>query len=269
MKLESQRILVTGAGGGIGRALCAQFAERGARLLLVERNDEAAGRLCEHVANLTRDAVVMAADVTRAAGRDEILRAAHRSGGGVNAVVHLAGVLDFASFAEEDAGAIQAMLRVNVEAPMLLTRELLPGMLARGQGRVVLVGSMFGSIGFPCFSAYSATKFALRGFAEALRRELAGTGVGVTYVSPRAVRTSFNPPVVHAMAEQGLMRMDEPEWVADRVARAIERDADDVYLGFPESFFARLNGLLPRLVDKALVRQLPSLLRLTGAGREA
>jgi short-subunit dehydrogenase len=164
---------------------------------------------------------------------------------------------------------IQAMLKVNVEAPLQLTREVLPGMIEQRRGRVVTVGSMFGSIGFPCFAAYSATKFALRGFSEALRRELAGTGVGVTYVSPRAVRTALNPPVVHSMAEQGLMRMDEPQWVAGMIVRALERDADDVYLGFPESFFARLNGLLPRIVDRALIKQLPSLLRFASANKHA
>jgi short-subunit dehydrogenase len=182
-------------------------------------------------------------------------------------IIHLAGILDFASYADQDPGMIQAMLRVNVEAPMQFTREVLPGMLERGHGRIVNVGSMFGSIGFPCFAAYSATKFALRGFSEALRRELAGTGVGVTYVSPRAVRTAFNPPVVHRMAEQGLMHMDEPQWVAKKIVRALERDADDVYLGFPESFFARLNGLLPRLVDRALAGQVPSLLSFAAAGK--
>jgi len=182
-------------------------------------------------------------------------------------LIHLAGVLDFASYANQDPGFIQAMLRVNVEAPMQFTREVLPGMLERGHGRIVNVGSMFGSIGFPCFAAYSATKFALRGFSEALRRELAGTGVGVTYVSPRAVRTAFNPPVVHRMAEQGLMHMDDPNWVAMKIVRALERDANDVYLGFPESFFARLNGLLPRLVDRALAGQVPSLLQFAATGK--
>jgi short-subunit dehydrogenase len=269
MNLDSQRVLVTGAGGGIGRALCAQLAARGAQLFLVERTDDAVARLRSDLEETAPAAVAIAGDITQTEARQEILRTVNRAVGGVDVVVHLAGMLDFSAYADEDPGVIQSILKVNVEAPMLLTREVLPGMLAQGMGRVVTVGSMFGSIGFPCFAAYSATKFALRGFSEALRRELAGTGVGVTYVSPRAVRTALNPPVVHNMAEQGLMRMDEPQWVAEKIVRAIERDADDVYLGFPEGFFARLNGLLPRLVDRALIKQVPSLLRFATTNKRA
>jgi len=142
---------------------------------------------------------------------------------------------------------------------MQLVRALLPGMLARGHGRIVNVGSMFGSIGFPLFAAYSASKFALRGFSQALRRELAGSGVGVTYVSPRAVKTALNPPVVHEMAARGMMHMDEPLPVARAIVRAIERERSEAYLGFPESLFARVNGCAPILVDRALSKQVPVL----------
>jgi len=267
MKLDSQRILVTGAGGGIARALVAQLAARGARLYLLERNRESALRLQEEIGGDGVPAQFIMGDITLADSRAEVLRSVQRSAGGVDILVHLAGLLDFASFAETDPGTIHAMIAVNVEAPLQLTREVLPAMVERGSGRVVFVGSMFGSIGFPCFAAYSATKFALRGFSEALRRELSGTGVGVTYVSPRAVRTAFNPPVVHNMAQQGLMRMDDPSKVAGRIVQALETDAAEVYVGFPESFFARLNALLPRIVDRALVKQLPALLRFAADGK--
>jgi short-subunit dehydrogenase len=115
----------------------------------------------------------------------------------------------------------------------------------------VLVGSIFGSIGFPWFASYSATKFGLRGFAEALRRELHGTGVGVTYVAPRATRTPM-AAAFERMAVAVRMNMDPPAEVATRVVEAIEADVADRYLGFPESFFVRLNALLPRFVDRAL-----------------
>ena len=136
-------------------------------------------------------------------------------------------------------------------------------MINQGHGRIANIGSMFGSIGFPCFAAYSASKFAIRGFSQSLRRELAGTGVGVTYVSPRAVKTPFNPPVIHRMAELGMMNMDEPQWVAQKIVRAIEKRKNEVYLGFPESLFARINALLPRMVDGAIVKQVPTLIAFT------
>ena len=122
---------------------------------------------------------------------------------------------------------------------------------------------MFGSIGFPCFAAYSASKFAMRGFSQALRRELNGSGVGVTYVSPRAVKTPFNPPIVHRMAELGMMHMDEPSWVARKIISAIVKEKDEAYMGFPESMFARINAILPGIVSRSITKQVPTLISFT------
>jgi short-subunit dehydrogenase len=259
MKLERQRILITGAGGGIGGALCARLAERKARLCLVDRNPDAAEGIQQQLKNASADTIVVPADITRADERERAANAMIQVWGGVDVLINLAGVMDFARFDEQDPGTLQRMLQVNVEAPLQLTRYLLPQMLERGHGRIVNVGSMFGSIGFPCFAVYSASKFAMRGFSEALRRELAGTGVGVTYVSPRAVRTPFNPPVVHHMAEIGMMHMDDPRPVAQKIVAAIEKERDEAYIGFPESLFARINALLPGLVGRAIVKQVPAL----------
>jgi short-subunit dehydrogenase len=103
----------------------------------------------------------------------------------------------------------------------------------------------------------------LRGFSQALRRELAGSGVGITYVSPRAVRTPFNPPVVHRMAELGLMHMDDPRWVAKKILLAIEKDKEEAYIGFPENLFAHLNAIVPGIISRAITRQVPTLISFT------
>lgn len=259
MRLEYQRVLVTGAGGGIGRALARELVTRGARLCALEHSAEAAQRLREGLEPLSASLLVATGDVTRAEAREAAVGLVEREWGGLDVLINLAGILDFGRFQEVDPGLVSRLLKTNLEAPMQLTRAVLPGMIERGHGRIVNVGSMFGSIGFPLFAAYSASKFALRGFSQALRRELAGTGVGVTYVSPRAVKTPLNPPVVHAMAEQGVMRMDDPAPVARAIVRAIERDRKEAYLGFPEGIFARLNGIIPGLLDHALAGQVPAL----------
>ncbi len=92
----------------------------------------------------------------------------------------------------------------------------------------------------------------MRALSQALRRELAGTGVGVTYVAPRAVRTPLNSATVNAYAALTGMAMDEPVAIARRIVQSIRGDRKDVYLGFPESLFVRLNGLAPGLIDGAL-----------------
>lgn len=261
LDLHSQRILLTGATGGIGRELAGALAARGARLGLLGRTDASVASLGHLVTTRKIDAIVIQADLTSAAARRDAVWRMEQAYGGLDILVNLAGVLDFRFFDEADVDSISRILQVNVEAPMQMAREVLPAMLGRGSGRIVNVGSTFGSIGYPGFAAYSASKFALRGFSQALRRELHDTGVGVTYVAPRAVRTAFNPPAVHLMAERKMMRMDEPSWVADRIVRAIEHERSEAYLGFPESLFARLNGLLPSLVDGALKKALPDLAR--------
>lgn len=257
MNLNGKRVLITGAGGGIGQQLSQLLAGQQARLGLLDRNQEAMTALAQA---LPADAVAIAGDITDAADRSRAIELMQSSFGGIDVLINLAGILDFKPFADSDADTLTRLLRVNVEAPMQLVRETLPLLTADGGGRVVNIGSMFGSIGFPCFAAYSASKFALRGFSQALRRELADTGVGVTYISPRAVRTPLNPEVVHLMAERGMMHMDEVPWVAKRILKAVLKDRDEVYLGFPESLFARINGILPRLVDKGIAKQVPDLI---------
>lgn len=261
MNLLGKRILLTGAAGGIGRDLCQELALRGTRLCLVGRTDASMASLRHLVQKNGLTAVVVQADLTRERDREDAIWRMHLAYDGIDVLINLAGLMDFQMFSDSDPAVMQKMLQINLQAPMQLTREILPGMLAQGSGRIVNIGSMFGSIGYPGFATYSATKFALRGFSQALRRELAGSGVGVTYVSPRGVRTAFNPRAVHAMAADGMMHMDEPAWVAARIANAIEREKDEAYLGFPESFFARLNGLWPRLVDHSLKKVVPAISR--------
>jgi short-subunit dehydrogenase len=268
MNLESQRILITGAGGGIGQELCAQLAERKAKLCLVDRNQDTSERMTQALKNFPVDFLTVQADITRGEDRERAINKMTQAWGGIDMLINLAGIMDFARFDEEDPGIIQRILQVNVEAPLQLTRQVLPAMIERGHGRIVNVGSMFGSIAFPCFAAYSASKFAMRGFSQALRRELSGSGVGVTYIAPRAVKTPFNPPVLHRMAELGMMHMDDPQWVAKKIVLAIEKRKDETYLGFPENMFARINALFPRIVDSAIVKQVPALLSFTTQRRK-
>jgi short-subunit dehydrogenase len=263
MKLQEKRILITGAGGGIGQELCVQLAKRKARLCLLDMQQPVGERLSQTLQEFPTEILTVQADITRTEDRERAVNRMIQAWGGIDILINLAGVLDFARFDEQDPGIIQRILQVNVEAPMQLTRCVLPHMLEQGHGRVVNVGSMFGSIGFPCFSAYSASKFALRGFSQALRRELTGSGVGVTYVSPRAVKTAFNPPVVHHMAELGMMHMDDPEWVVKKIVRAIEQEREEAYLGFPESLFARINAILPGIVSRGIIKQVPALISFT------
>jgi short-subunit dehydrogenase len=257
MKLSECRAVITGASGGIGQALVAALLKEGAQLLLVGRHPEPLQALAKaHAGKIT----VVAADIRQRSGREAVVAAAQRCGG-INCLINAAGVNHFALLEQQDERAIAELIELNVTATLQLTHRLLP--LLRQQKRALLVnlGSTFGSIGYPGFSAYCASKFALRGFSEALRRELADTQVKVLYFAPRATRTSMNAAQVVAMNNALKVAMDDPHNVAQQLLAAIRSEEEERYLGWPEQLFVRLNSLLPRLVDQALRKQLPIIQR--------
>lgn len=251
MDLNNKRVILTGAAGGMGSILARMMAEKGARLALVDANAEALAKVAKEVAN----AVPVAGNLSTREGCELIATQATEALGGVDLLVNLAGIMSFSAFEDEDDARVELLMHVNLLAPMLLTRAVLPGMLAQNAGHIVNVGSMFGSIGFAYFAAYSASKFGLRGFSQALRRELADSKVGVTYVSPRAVKTPINTGPIMRMNEATKTNMDEPEFVAGKILEAITAEKKEAYIGFPESLFARINGILPGVIDNGTMAQ--------------
>lgn len=257
MKIQGARILLVGASGGIGAATARVLAERGGRIALGGRRPEALSELAQAIDG---SAFPVVGDITTDEGRGALIAETLSGLGGLDLLVNAAGVLDFIPFGHHDPSAVQRIFQANTIGPMLLVQSLLPSLQESG-GRIVNVGSIFGSIAFPYFAAYSASKFALRGFSEALRRELAGSGIGVTYFAPRAVRTTINSDAVVRMGEATGMKMDDPKMVADALVRAVEKGRDEAYFGWPESMFVRINAILPRLVDRALRGQSQTMAR--------
>jgi short-subunit dehydrogenase len=252
MDIDNRHIVITGAAGGIGAATAAALAQAGARLSLVGRDRAKLAALREHLPR--KGTALVLSDLRDPGAADTAIAAAEVENGPVDILVNNAGVNHFGRFAAMTAAEIDSLLATNVAAPMKLVHAVLPGMIERGQGKIVNIGSVFGGIGFGGFAAYSAGKFALRGFSEALRRELHGSGVGVVYVAPRYTRTALNVGAVERMAKALAMRMDDPAAVASRIVRAIRDDAAECTIGFPERFFVRLNALFPRLVDSGMTK---------------
>ena len=251
------RALITGASGGIGQALVYALANEGAHLLLAGRHLDALQPLLKR---FPQQIQLVQADIGTRAGRDALVAAAQNFGG-LNCVINAAGVNRFGLLDQQDEQQIAELIGLNVTATLQLTQRLLPLLRAQRRALLINVGSTFGTIGYPGFAAYCASKFALRGFSEALRRELADTNVRVLYFAPRATRTAMNAPSVVAMNDELGVAMDDPEKVAAELLQAIRHEQEERYLGWPERLFVRLNGLLPRLVDQALRKQLPIIQR--------
>lgn len=262
MNLRGCRTLLTGAGSGIGRSLALSLGAQGAKLVLVGRNEKNLAEVAREIVHAGGYALTLPEDLSLPERHEPLVFSAATRLGGIDLLINNAGVSSFAEYAQENPADIENLINTNITAPLLLTRAVLPRMLGSGHGRIVNIGSILGSIGFPHFAAYSASKFALRGFSEALRRELSGTGVGVSYVAPRTTRTAINSDTLYKVSAESGSAVDDPASVAAIIIDAIVHDRDEIYIGWPEKLAVRLNALLPRVVSSAISKQADAARRL-------
>ncbi|WP_353572264.1 SDR family oxidoreductase [Candidatus Albibeggiatoa sp. nov. BB20] len=253
MELHNKRIVLTGATGGIGQLLAVELVKKGAKLALVGRNAERLTQLQQQLDSKQCFSIV--ADLNQQNAIQTVQQQVEEKWGGLDILLNNAGKMYFGEFTQQTPDNIQQILKVNLTTPMLLTHALLPMMLKQNSGSIVNIGSVFGGLGFPYYTTYCSSKFALRGFSESLRRELKANGIKVLYIAPRAIKTAMNGGILVEVHKATKTNIDEPETVVAQIIRAIERDKQEVTLGQPESFFMRLNMLLPKWVDGALTKQ--------------
>jgi D-sorbitol dehydrogenase (acceptor) len=187
--LRGRRALVTGAGGGIGAAICARFAEEGAAVVAVDRDGPAAAAAAAAVLAAGGSAHALVADTTREADVRAAVDEAARLLGGLDAVVANAGVLELGRADDVSADDLRRLLEINVVGTFTTVRDALPYLRAAGGGAVVCTASQAGLEGAPELAAYCASKFAVVGLVESLARELAGDGIRVCAIAPGLVDT--------------------------------------------------------------------------------
>ena len=250
MQPEQKLVLVTGAGSGIGRELCIEASRRGMAVAMCGRRQdalEATGALLGQAApNL-----IIPADITRPEDRRLIVDRIANERGALDILINNAGIVEGGPLETFDDDTLARTFQTNIIAPMALTRDLFPLLIAAKPSRVVNVGSIFGDIGYPEFTCYSATKFALRGFSIALRREWRKKGISVTYAAPRATKTDAAAAFASLIAKTK-MNMDPPEQVARQIWRAIASGHDSVYAPAPERIYVLIQRLFPSIIDRSL-----------------
>jgi short-subunit dehydrogenase len=250
MQPEQKLVLITGAGSGIGRELAIEAARRGMAVALCGRRQEAleaTGALLGPAAPYS----IIQADITRAEDRRRIVDRIGNERGSLDILINNAGVVEGGPLETFDDDALMRAFQTNILAPMALTRDLMTLLVAAKPSRVVNVGSIFGDIGYPEFTCYSATKFALRGFSIALRREWKQKGISVTYAAPRATQTDAAVAFDDLIAKTK-MKLDPPDEVARRIWQAIARGRDSVYAPAPERIYVLIQRLFPGIIDRSL-----------------
>jgi short-subunit dehydrogenase len=261
MQWQQQTCLLTGATGGIGQAIAKALANKGVSLILQGRSES---RLQELSDSLTGEHKILVADISTLQGREKTCLVAELNA--ISMLINNAGIGQFSLLEDTEEAVIVDTLETNLLAPILLTQELLPllqkaGLQQPAPSYLVNVGSTFGSIGFAGQSIYCASKFGLRGFTEALYRELADTNVHVSYFAPRATATSINSDQAMAMNKALGNNVDSPESVANALIQQLETGHARQFVGFPEKLFVKINGAFPHIVDKTLFKKLPIIKR--------
>jgi short-subunit dehydrogenase len=227
MELADRKALLTGATGGLGRAIAQALAAKGAKLVLSGRKAEALEALA---AELPGDGHSTAPSDLAEAGAAERLAA---EAGAVDILVANAGLPGTGRLPDYSTEQLTGTLRVNLEAPILLARALEPAMLTQGSGHMVFIASLSGKSATPLSSVYNATKFGLRGFALGLRADLDPLGIGVSIVSPGTIREAGMYADSGAPPIPGL-GTGSPKQVADAVVKAIEKNKVEVAVAPPQ-----------------------------------
>ncbi len=251
--------LVTGASSGIGEALAVELAGKGCPLVLVARRRETLNSLAarlreEHAVRVD----VVAADLGVPGAADALVAELTRRGIVVDVLVNNAGFGDFDAFAEADPTEIETMIHLNIGTLTMLTRHLLPGMLARGHGTVLNVASTAAFLPGPLMAVYYASKAYVLSLSEALAEEVRGTGVTVTVLCPGPVATGFQERAELHRSEllKGGARIMDAQTVARAAVAGVERGAVRVVPGATNKVTAVLPRLVPRAVVPRLVRGL-------------
>ena len=254
--LVDHHALVTGASGGLGRAIAVRLARAGVDSVLLARREESLSETARQVAAAGRRAVVVTGDVTNPDDRRKAIDAAAKELGGLDLLVNNAGVSAHGRFHESGPDRLRTIMEVNLFAAAEMIREAVPLLAASGRGCVANVGSILGWRGVPHNAEYAASKFALRGLSEAIRPELASLGIHVLHASPATIDTEFFQHLVEKRGEVPWKqpRGYPPERVADRVVRGVARRRSEVAIGWNDWGFVRLARWAPWLLDRVLSR---------------
>jgi 3-dehydrosphinganine reductase len=242
------RVVVTGASRGIGRTVANAFAARGCEVGLVARSEEELNELA--IALPGEGHEPLPADV----GDAQAVAAALDEFGPVDVLVANAGVAHYGPFRDMDLALVERMTRVNWLGTVNVVAAALPGMLDRARGHIVVVSSGAGLRSFPSAAVYGATKSAQRGFAEALRHELSGTGVSLTVVYPGEVESHLHDHEQATMPDwyRGKQKAAPAEPLAKLIVDAVENDRRAVYYPPIVRLLRIAHGISPRLGDRIL-----------------
>ena len=227
--LDGRVALITGASSGIGAATALLLAKAGARVAMAARRTDRLNELAERIRHASGEAISIPADVADQASAEQMVTTTVERFGKLDILVNNAGVMYLAKFTDGNPAEWRRMLEVNLLGLFCASRSALSHMKRAGRGHIVNVSSVAGRLGFPSGAVYSATKFGVTGFSDALRHEVRADKIRVTVIEPGAVATELGSHVTDSAAKKQLegwqanMRQLQSEDIAAAILYAVEQ----------------------------------------------
>ena len=261
--LAGARILITGASQGIGKSLAEVAAARGAKVLAIARQTDLLNEVAAAIRAKGGVIEIVQADITSPSDRVKMVDAAQKAFGGLDILVNNAGIGATGHFADSAADRMRQIMEVNFFGLTETTRVFLPMLKQGNKPAIVNISSIAGKRGIPARSDYSASKFAVQGFSEALRAELAKDGVDVLVVCPGLTQTNFSKNMLEQKAKVQLdhMRGMTSEQVAESTLRAIEKGKNETILTLNGKLMTLVARFLPWVADIVVKRKVRGLFK--------
>ena len=255
MQLKDKVIIVTGGGRGIGKALAVGYAQEGAKIVAASRSKGQLDQVVEKIQSQGGQAISVPTDVRSLPQAKNLAQQTVDQFGKIDVLVNNAGINPRGLFLDSKSEEWEQAWQINVVGVVNCCRAVLPVMQAQGHGNIINMGSGMGQVGRGNLSVYCASKFALHGFSDALRAELAPTGIDVMLCSPSTTSSEFFD---HARQRGGSFREVNlgamlPRAVARKTIQGIRRGRHEVILSFNGRLLVWLDRLLPSLADRIVV----------------
>jgi short-subunit dehydrogenase len=264
-RLEGKRIWITGASSGIGEALAIACRAEGAELILSARRMLELERVAQQLEACGRGPGIhlQVMDVSQTDALPGLVASVSERYGPIDVLINNAGISQRSYAAETPLEVDRRIMEVNFFGTIALTKAVLPGMIARKSGLIVVISSISGKFGFYLRSAYSASKHALHGFFESLRMELHRDGINVMMVCPGKIKTNISlnaltaDGTAHRSMDEGQASGKSADELASRILKGIFRNDEEVYFGGPEMKAVWIKRFFPRLFSRIIRKQKP------------
>jgi short-subunit dehydrogenase len=260
---SGKTVWITGASSGIGEALVKEFAKKGCKIILTSRREQELLRVQKEAGLSAENSFILPADLYHTENINQLVDKAKAKFGTIDIMVCNAGIAQRFSVNESTMEVNRQVMELNFFSVIALAKSVLPVMLEKKAGRIVVISSVMGKISMPGSSMYCASKFALQGFFGALRTEVYKDNIGVTVVCPGYIKTNVSINAVtaegsaHGKMDKGQEKGMLPEKCAEGIVNAVAKGKDEFYIGGKELLAITFNRLFPSLFINIVKRVAP------------